>query len=241
MNIAGLTKCSFADYPGNLSAVVYTPGCNMDCYYCHNQRLLGGPVERHDVNDVLSLLARRKGMLDAVVVSGGEATLQAGLADFLAACRQMGYATKLDTNGTHPEVIDHLLARDLLDYVAMDIKAPLHRYEQIVRTAIDRQAVQASIDLLLAGHVDCEFRTTFAPPLTSEDVVLMAMKIRGAPRYALQQYRPLDGAAPRAYDDLAVRQAAELARPFVGEVIVRGLRERSSAPRDVAQAVAAAG
>lgn len=241
MNIAGLTKCSFTDYPGNLSAVVYTPGCNMNCFYCHNQQLLGRPLERYDTDDVLDLLARRKGMLDAVVVSGGEATLQAGLADFLAACRQMGYATKLDTNGTHPEVIDHLLARDLLDYVAMDIKAPLHRYEEIVRTPIDRNAVQASIDLLLAGRVDCEFRTTFAPPLTSEDVVLMAMKIHGAPRYALQQYRPLDAAAPRAYDDLAVRQAAELARPFVGEVIVRGLRERSSAPRDVTQTVAAAG
>ncbi len=229
MKIAGLQHCSFSDYPGKLAAVVFTPGCNFDCFYCHNRSLLGGPQATHDVDGVLATLRARRAMLDGVVVTGGEPTLQPDLGEFLARVRDMGYAVKLDTNGTAPETVGRLIARGLLDFVAMDLKAPLNGYERVACTRVDRQAVERSIDLLLAGFVDYEFRTTLAPPLTVEDVARMAIRIRGAAGYVLQQYRRPDADAhrpnaqmPDPWPDAYVHTAARVAREIIGACTVRG-------------------
>ena len=193
MNIAGIEKCSFVDYPGRLAAVLFTPGCNWDCYYCHNRAVLGGPVPAMtpwlDTEVTLAWLEDRRGFLDGVVISGGEPTLQSGLADFIRRIRLKGYLIKLDTNGSRPTVLRDLLDQRLVDYVAMDVKAPLEKYEAVCGAPVDHGAVHESIDLLLEGRVDYEFRTTVAPQLTEADIVAIARRIRGARRYVLQQYR----------------------------------------------------
>ncbi len=230
--IAGLHKCSFVDYPGKLAAVVFTAGCNMDCFYCHNHQLIEASARTLTAENVLSFLDRRRGTLDAVVVTGGEPTLHAGLAKLLRRIREMGFAVKLDTNGTNPARLQQLLGAGLVDYVAMDVKAPTARYGQITCRGADRLAIERSIDLLLSAHVDTEFRTTFAPPLTQADILQIAHRLRGAKRFALQQYRipahaPVDAARP--HPDEHVLAVAELARTTVAEVVVRGVSEHARA------------
>ncbi len=231
MKLAGLMPCSFVDYPDHLSAVVFAPGCNMKCFYCHNAQIAScnGLEQSVQVPDVLDLLRRRRGMLEAVVVSGGEPTLQPGLTGFCRQVKDLGYRVKLDTNGTCPDVLAELIRRRLVDYVAMDIKAPQGRYRRICRTDVDLRAVDESILQLLTGRVDYEFRTTFAPPLRSNDICRIATWISGARRYFLQQYKPqlAQKPAPRAHTDAYVLHAAGLVSPFVRHVGVRGLSQGS--------------
>ena len=191
MKIAGIQKCSMVDYPGKMSAVVFTRGCNLDCYYCHNHWLIPDSDEAlHREEDVMRFLERRVGRLDAVVVSGGEPTLQRDLEGFIRKVRDLGYPIKLDTNGTNPDVLRRLVDEGLLDYVAMDVKAPRERYQEICG-AVDVDAVDASIQILLEGRVDYEFRTTLAPELTDSDIERIGVWILGARRHVLQQFRPL--------------------------------------------------
>lgn len=194
MKIAGLQKNSMIDYPGNLSAVVFTQGCNMNCGYCHNRCLIGANskneiIEQHDV---VAFLKKRCGLLDSVVVSGGEPTLQKDLPEFLEMVKGMGYKTKLDTNGTNPECLRLLIKNNLLDYVAMDIKAPLCKYRKVCCSQVDTQSLSESINILKEDMVKYEFRTTYTPELCEEDLIDISETIRGAQRYVLQQYREVD-------------------------------------------------
>lgn len=191
MNIAGIEPCSFVDWPGRMAAVLFTPGCNLDCYYCHNRYLLDPPTGMQSVDDeaVLDWLDARRGFLDGVVVSGGEPTLQTDLADFIERVRERGFAVKLDTNGTRPSVLNDLFGAGLLDYVAMDIKAPENAYAQVCGVEVDQRAVGESIRLIMARAPDYEFRTTVVPQLCEHDILEIVERIRGAKRYVLQQYR----------------------------------------------------
>lgn len=190
MNFAGLEKCSFVDYPGRIAAVVFAPGCNFNCFYCHNRQLISAaPDEAQTEESVLALLRERRSFLDAVVVSGGEPTLQPGLPRFVQRVRDLGYLVKLDTNGSNPNLLRSLISTGLLDYVAMDIKAPLEKYETIAGKGINLLAVAKSISVLLDGDIDYEFRTTVTPQLMEADIRAIAERIVGARRYVLQQYR----------------------------------------------------
>lgn len=191
MTIAGYVPNSFVDYPGKIAALVFAPGCNMNCWYCHNHHLLTRDAERviYNPRTILSDLERKQGFLDAVVLTGGEPTLQIGLSDFAREVKQLGYLVKLDTNGTHPDIVRAMLAEGLLDYIAMDIKAPFEKYESVCRRAVDIEKIKESIELLRSSGIDYEFRTTFSPDLTAEDITAIASCLAGANRYTLQQYR----------------------------------------------------
>lgn len=191
MKIAGLQKNSFVDYPGNIAAVVFTLGCNLDCYYCHNRHLISheGVQQLYDTDTVLEFLASRTSFLDGVVISGGEPTLQPNLEEFIRKVKRLGYPVKLDTNGTRPRLLKKLIENKLVDYVAMDIKAPLHRYAEICGVDIPTCDIEESINILMSAGCDYEFRTTFVPELEKEDIVEIAKMIRGARRYVLQQFR----------------------------------------------------
>jgi pyruvate formate lyase activating enzyme len=193
VKIAGLEKCSFVDYPGCLAAVIFTPGCNMDCYYCHNHSLVSGAENNlqkwFDADAALGWLDKRKGFLDAVVITGGEPTLQPGLAEFARAVKAKGYKVKLDTNGTRPAIVRKLIDEGLLDYVAMDVKAPFEKYDAVCRVPVDSRAINETIDILLSGRVDYEFRTTVLPQFTEMDMLSIARRIHNAKRFVLQQYR----------------------------------------------------
>ncbi len=193
MKIAGVVKCSFVDYPGKMAAVVFTPGCNLRCFFCHNRALIDADSVMCTMTPekVVEWLRCRRGILDAVVVSGGEPTLQPGLAGFISDVRALGYLIKLDTNGTRPNVLVPLFDAGLLDCVAMDVKAPAEKYEAICGVPVDQGAIDDSIAILMNGPVDYEFRTTLVPQLTCTDLLAIGATIHGAQTYVLQCYREL--------------------------------------------------
>ena len=166
MKISGLQKMTLLDYPGKVACTVFLGGCNFRCPYCHNSALLDGSCDEiMPQQELLTFLDSRQGLLDAVCISGGEPTLQADLPDLLAAIKAMGYLIKLDTNGSRPEVLQELVARKLVDYVAMDIKNSPARYAQTVGTACQLSQIEESIRFLTEAHVDYELRTTVVAQL----------------------------------------------------------------------------
>lgn len=191
MRISALQKFSMIDYPGKLSAVVFTQGCNFRCPYCHNPELVqpeffASPL---DTKQVIDFLRTRVGKLDAVVVTGGEPTLHGGLADFLATLKALGFLIKLDTNGTNPERLGEILKRGLADYVAMDIKAPLEKYREAVAADVNVDALRKSIALIKASGIDYEFRTTLiSPVLSADDIWKMCEEVKPVKRYVLQNF-----------------------------------------------------
>ncbi|NLM14666.1 MAG: anaerobic ribonucleoside-triphosphate reductase activating protein [Clostridiaceae bacterium] len=189
MILSGLVKSSTVDFPGCLSAVLFAPGCNFDCFYCHNRQLLGQHPPQIEIEDVLDFLDRRRNLLDGVVFSGGEPTLQEGLVDLIVKIRRMGYSVKLDTNGTNPGLLGRLIQSSLVDYVAIDLKAPWAKYPSICRCrAADVTFVQQSFRLLASSGLDWEARTTVIPQLSLEDLEAMASAIPPAPNFFLQRY-----------------------------------------------------
>ncbi len=193
MKIGGFQKVSLIDYPGRISAVVFTQGCNFRCPYCHNPELVD-PERFEGLSpeaEILTFLEKRKGRLDAVVITGGEPTLQPELIPFIIHLKAMGYRIKLDTNGALPDVLEEMLGRKLLDYVAMDIKAPLERYSEVTKTKTDGQRILKSISLIMSSGVDYEFRTTAVKSLLAPgDLDKIARLVPGAMRFVLQKFVP---------------------------------------------------
>jgi pyruvate formate lyase activating enzyme len=189
MKIAGMVKNSFVDYPGKVACVVFVPLCNYDCFYCHNRHLIHDAPEVLREEDVLAFLQKRVGMLDGVVVTGGEPTLQKDLIPFLAKIKALGYAIKLDTNGSRPDVVQEVLATGLCDTFAVDYKAPFRRYPEICGAGADAGKVLDTIELLRNANVPFEVRTTVVPQLALADLLTMARELPPVPRYALNRYR----------------------------------------------------
>lgn len=188
MEISGLIKNSFVDYPKNIACVVFTAGCNMNCWYCHNHDLISETKGEIDEEYVFSLLEERKKFLDGVVITGGEPTLQPDLTEFIKKVKAIGLKVKLDTNGTDLSVVKNLVNAGLLDYIAMDVKAPLSKYS-VITSVPNIQEIKDSIEYIKNCGVDYEFRTTFAPNLTSDDIKQLVKDIGFVKNYALQQYR----------------------------------------------------
>ncbi len=193
MNIGGLQKVSLIDYPGKISAIIFTQGCNFRCPYCHNPQLVDPKLYRPCLfsKDILDFLAHRRGKLDAVTITGGEPTLQEDLIPLIQKIRKMGFAVKLDSNGSRPAVLDRLLKEKLLDFIALDIKAPLDKYSQVVKVQMDTGAIAQSVRLVIQSKIPQEFRTTVVKSmLTQKDILAIAKEIAGAKRYALQRFQP---------------------------------------------------
>jgi pyruvate formate lyase activating enzyme len=191
MKIGGLLKFSLIDYPGKISAVIFTQGCNFRCPYCHNPELVVpekfGPSI--DEGAILNFLAKRVRQLQGVVVTGGEPTLHNDLIDFLKKIKRMGYPIKLDTNGSNPDVLAKIIDLQLVDYIAMDLKAPLEKYSQLTALKDCAEHVQQSIKMILGSEIDHEFRTTLARPVVpEEDLPKMVSLIEGAQKYRLQRF-----------------------------------------------------
>jgi pyruvate formate lyase activating enzyme len=191
MKIGYVQKTSFIDYPGKICAVVFTQGCNFRCPYCHNPELVdkGRYGDSIFIGDVYTFLEKRRGKLDAVVISGGEPTLQPDLIAFLQKIKSMGYLVKLDTNGSRPKVIQEALRENVIDYIAMDIKAPWDKYSLVAGSLINITHIKESIALLMASGIAYEFRTTIVNTLLCPgDVMNIATMIQGAQLYILQKF-----------------------------------------------------
>jgi len=193
MKIGGLQKVSLIDYPGLICATVFLQGCNFRCSYCHNPELVNPQLFSPCLKEkeVLDFLKTRRGKLDGVTITGGEPTIQDDLVFFIKKVKQMGFVVKLDTNGSRPQVIKALLDEKLLDFIAMDVKGPLEKYESIVCIMLDIKRIEESIKIILKSKIPHEFRTTILPSqLTLKDVSKIAKLIAGAKRYALQKFMP---------------------------------------------------
>ncbi len=218
------------DYPGKMACTAFTGGCNLRCPFCHNASLV---IRKEDPtvseNDFLAYLSKRRSVLEGVVITGGEPLLHPDLDDFLRNIKAMGYPIKLDTNGTLPQHLKTVVNEGLVDRVAMDIKNEPASYAKTVgldNFSVD--AVQESIDFLLSGHVEYEFRTTVVKGIhTKEGLIRLAEWIAGAEEYYLQQFKDSgDLIAPQgleAFSPEEMQQFANAVRPFVPSVAVRGL------------------
>lgn len=234
MKFAGLVKQSLVDYPGEVTAVLFTRGCNIRCPYCQNTHLLlRSPRVSEPVitmEEAAEFLKERLGFLDAVTVTGGEPTLYEELPAALAAFKELGYLVKLDTNGTNPTMLQQLINSGSLDYVAMDIKAPLD-YRKYTRacgklTTEEFFNVRSSIRMLMEASIQVEFRTTVVPLLhPPEDIEEIARYIQGASLYSLQQFNPsvtldTDYGAVVPYTRQEMQELADRYSPYVQNVRV---------------------
>jgi len=231
MKITGLQKTSLIDYPGYVAAIVFTQGCPWRCGYCHNPELNAFITEGVALlpdDEVLAFLAKRRGVLDGLVITGGEPTSQPDLLDFMKQVKALGLLVKLDTNGVAPSVVEQAIQQHLVDYLAMDIKAPLGKYAVTVGRPVVDDNIRRSIQLIMGSGVDYEFRSTILPALhTADDVIAMAQLVSGARRYYLQKFRPMTKLLNPAFEgylafsDDDMRRLAESCRPYVAVCDVR--------------------
>ncbi len=189
MKLAGLVRTTLLDFPGKLACVVFTAGCPFNCFYCHNRIALNGDAVGPNEARVLDFISKRVGLLEGVVVSGGEPTIQSDLVPFLKRIKAFGYAVKLDTCGCRPQKVMELLDLRLVDYLALDVKAPWRRYREICGPNADADAVQATLDILVASEIGWECRTTVAPTLGAIDMLEIAMQMPTVPAWRLNVYR----------------------------------------------------
>lgn len=205
MLIGGLQKLTLIDYPGKIAATVFCLGCSFRCPWCYNIELVLPEKIKTKVQipekELLFFLKERKNLLEGICLSGGEPTIYEDLPEFINKIRDLGYAVKLDTNGSNPEMLGKLIDNKLVDYVAMDIKAPKEKYSELVggkkndRSLLEN--VQKSIDILNEGRVDYEFRTTIVPILLKkEDILEIARWIQPAKKYFLQNFQPTETIIP---------------------------------------------
>jgi pyruvate formate lyase activating enzyme len=192
MLFGGLQKNSLIDYPGKVSCVLFLAGCNFDCPYCHNPDLVkgdNGVSSLVEADTVFGFLERRRRLLDGVVISGGEPTLQKDVAFLCGRIKGMGYDVKLDTNGSRPGVVRELIDQGLVDYVAMDIKADPTQYATFICGGCGPKSILETIRVIMASALPYEFRTTCVRPIVDAAAIEgIARLIRGAKRYILQQF-----------------------------------------------------
>ena len=194
MLFGGLQKTTLVDYSGKVAATIFTAGCNFRCPYCHNPELVLPELIKEQPKitekEILNFLKEHQKLLEGVCITGGEPTIQPDLINFIKKVKDLGFLVKLDTNGSRPGVLNSLIEGNLIDYVAMDIKAPKQKYELFVEDEKIGENIDKSIELLKQDKVDYEFRTTLAPDILEEqDILAIADWIKFAPRYFLQRFQ----------------------------------------------------
>jgi len=202
MIIGGLEKLTLLDYPEHLAAIIFTQGCNFRCHFCYNPMLVlpreGGDEKNKkekgfsqlSLKNLFLFLSERFGRLEGVVITGGEPTLHPDLPSFIKKIKKIGYRVKLDTNGTNPLMLAQLIKDKLIDYIAMDLKAPFSKYQAVVGAPVDCNNLQKSVKIIMASGLPYEFRTTVVPGLLlPDDFAVMGESIKGADKWYLQRFK----------------------------------------------------
>ena len=228
MVISGFQKMTLLDFPGKVACTIFTGGCNFRCPFCHNALLVTEDFKAEFTEEeILSFLEKRKGLLDGVCITGGEPLLQKDITDFIRKIKSMGYAVKLDTNGSFPAKLKELVNEELIDYVAMDIKNSIEKYAITAgsdNSIISR--VEESIDFLLSGKVSYEFRTTVVKEFHEvSDIAAASQRIKGAGKYFLQFFEDSgglisDGLHP--VDKQTMEQMKNAAQLHIPQTAIRG-------------------
>lgn len=240
MIIGGLEKLSILDYPGHLAAIIFTQGCNFRCHFCYNPKLVlsrEGEDEKYkkekgfsplSTEDLFLFLERRYGRLDGVVITGGEPTLHPDLPSFIGKIKKIGYDVKLDTNGTNPKMLKELIDSKLIDYIAMDLKAPFDKYENTVSVKVACNDLEKSVKIIIKSGLPHEFRTTVVPGLlVKEDFKAMGKIIKGANNWYLQKFKSdtdlvdQNYREKKAYSDKEMKEFAVFGREAAGVCEVR--------------------
>ena len=233
MLITALTKFTAIDFPGKLACIIFTGGCNLRCGFCHNpefvipEKLEEMKKSAIPFESVLNFLKARQGMLEGVVICGGEPTIQPDLIDRLREIRGLGYAIKLDTNGLNPGLLKKIMAEGLVDYIAMDLKMPINYSKELVGVTITDGVLLESVEMIMNSGIDYEFRTTVIPGIHNEKVLAeMGGQILGASKWALQGFRnsktlsPVFEKVPNA-ENINLQILADSIRSYAKDVVVR--------------------
>ncbi len=230
MKIGGLQKLTLIDYPRKIAATVFTIGCNFFCPFCHNPELVDPEkIKKQPIIPEIfffDFLESRKGMLEGVCITGGEPVLQQDLPEFIKKIKNLGFSVKLDSNGSNPEILKKLIREKLIDYFAMDIKGPLEKYQEITRREIDLEKIKKSVELI-KNFPEYEFRTTVLPRFhKKEDIINIALWLKGSKKYFLQQFRPgktLDSSfeKEKSYSSEELAEFCRLIRPYFTHCGVR--------------------
>jgi pyruvate formate lyase activating enzyme len=224
IDVRGFIETSFLDWDGKITSVIFVPNCDFRCPYCSNSSLIKKieSLPPLDLEIIDEFLIKRQNFIDGVVITGGEPTLQPDLPNYIRHLKSLGFLIKLDTNGSNPQMLKNLLSGKLLDYMAMDIKAPLdERYYKVAAAQVDLNKIKESIRILLDSDIDYEFRTTICPAFLSEkDIEDIARAISGAKKYVLQQFVPKDTLDPefekiKPYPKEKLMTIAELCQKYV--------------------------
>jgi len=229
MRIGALQKTSLIEFPGRLSCIVFIQGCNFRCPYCHNPELV--LPEKYlpllDLSEVMGFLRKRRVYLDGVSITGGEPCTDNGLLPFVRELKGMGYAVKIETNGSFPEVIKKMLLEGILDYIAMDVKGPPERYDTIAGVKVDIKKIEESISLIKGASIGYEFRTTVVKELLSmDDFQGIGRLIDGAKLFYLQHFRPSKAVDPatlswHTYSDAEFEEIRRIMLKYVERCEVR--------------------
>lgn len=230
MNFNGFQRLTLLDYPGKVACTLFTSGCNLRCPFCHNASLVTH-IDNSNIyikEEILSYLKKRQGILEGVCISGGEPLLHNEIEDFIKEVKALGYSVKLDTNGFYPDKLISLVEKGLVDYVAVDFKSSYEKYAMTTGIEnLDLSPFKKTVEFLLSGKVDFEFRTTVVEGLhETQDIVDIAKTIQGAPRYFLQSFVDSgdlikDGLCAVSPENM--KKMAFLAREFVTNTEIRGI------------------
>ena len=230
--IKGIQKTSLVDYPPNIVSTIFLGYCNFRCPYCHNPDLVLKADETQNImeGDILKFLEGKKIWLDGVCISGGEPTMHKDLPGFLAKIKELGLKVKIDTNGSYPEVLKELIDKKLVDYVAMDIKAPLDKYEKVAKINVDVENIKKSADMVRNSGIDYEFRVTVLKELLEkDDLIKIGEWLKGSKKMFLQQLKhnvalidkDLEGKESSSMDEL--HEFKRLLEPYFEKVDVRSI------------------
>ncbi|MBN2897210.1 MAG: anaerobic ribonucleoside-triphosphate reductase activating protein [Clostridia bacterium] len=232
MKIMGFYKSTMLDYPDHIASAIFTRQCNYRCPYCHNGDLVLENSDQWDIDEtqVIAHLEKRKDILEGLVISGGEPTLSKGLVPFIEKVKALGMKVKLDTNGTNPEMLQSLIEKNQVDYIAMDVKNSLDKYPETAGvSSIDKANILKSIDLIVHSGIDHEFRTTIIKEFHEKhDIINMAGMIKGAKAYYLQQYEPSEKMLAKGpfhfytVEEMATFKSAIEQYHYVSKVEIRG-------------------
>lgn len=229
--IKGFQKLSLIEYPGKIVAIAFVGKCDFKCPFCYNIDLVKNYKKMPDIPEkkIIDFMSKRKRLLDGLVITGGEPTIHKGLSKFIEKIKDMGFLVMVETNGSNPSMLNRLIKRKLVDYVAMDIKAPLEKYDKAAGVKVNKKKIQESIDIIRNSGIDYEFRTTVIPKLfKKEDAIAIGKWLKGSKRYYLQQFRPdktLDKSFEKvkSYPPEKLKEFARIMKPFFKFVKVRGI------------------
>lgn len=229
MKIAGFDKLSLLNYPDMVSATIFTNGCNFLCPYCQNSALVVDASENELIpeEEVLSYLKERCKLLDGVCITGGEPTIQKDLKEFIEKIKKLGLKVKLDTNGSHPEVVKELLDNNLLDYIAMDIKTVFTKYNEVANRKVDTDALRKSIEIIKNSNIDYEFRTTVVKAFVSYEDLIFILDYLNCKKYYLQKFEDRQSNIVYhldAYSDEELKEIYKNLKEKYDFIKIRGLR-----------------